>query len=193
MHRDHVPLMTPSNKPLAHKEIPLSIAEVQNAIIKGAVNYWQSLCGQRQFPEHRELTLRGMAAFLRFSVIVDVIDDGADYRYRYVGDAERQAFKVYFKGITLSQVETHAPAFGRVLRTAYEHLRASGVPFVIKGPTGHAMSDSTLPNHETAFLPLGSTKVEQLLIVGVQIPRPFLDLSDTKLKVFADLVPSAPR
>jgi hypothetical protein len=180
-----------SNNKLADGETPVSVEEAQNAIVKGAIAYWRSLCGERRFPEHRELTLRGMATFLRFSVIVDVIDDGADYRYRYVGDAERQAFKVYFKGITLSQVEAHAPAFGRVLRTAYEHLRSSGVPFVVKGRAGHATSDSALPHHETAFLPLGSSSVQQLLIVGVQIPKPFLDLSETKLKMFSDLVPTA--
>lgn len=172
------------------REHIVALDEADNAIVKGAIAYWRSLCGERRFPQHSELTLRGMASFLRFSVIVDVIDGGADYRYRYVGDAERQAFKVYFKGIMLSQVETHAPAFGRVLRKAYEHLRSSGVPFVVKGRVGHATTESALPHHETAFLPLGCANVDQLLIVGVQIPKPFWDVSETKLKMFSELVPT---
>ncbi len=176
-----------SRKP-ANGEVLVTIAEAKNTVVKGAIAYWQSLRGERRFPMHRELTLRGMASFLPFTVVADVIDDGADYKYRYVGDAERQAFKVYFKGIKLSQVEAHAPAFGGVLRKAYDHLRTTGVPFLVQGPSSHSEPDSALPHHESVFLPLGSEKVEQLLIVGVQVPAPFWDVSEAKLKTFSGLV-----
>jgi hypothetical protein len=171
---------------LEDNELMKPVAEARNAIIKSAVDYWQSLCGQRQFPARSNLTLRGIAAFLRFSVIVSVIDNGADYEFRYVGEAHRQAFKTYFRGIRVSQVEAAAPGFGGMLRATYERVRLTGVPFIISGPIDLESPDSNLPYHETAFFPLGvdDSAVDHVLIVGVQVPKPFWHLSDEQLKKF---------
>jgi hypothetical protein len=72
-----------------------------------------------------------------------VIDCGADYEYRYVGEAERQAFKTYFKGIRLTQIEAHAPEFGRILRSAYDQVRSAGIDRTkrMAGPPGVARGD----------------------------------------------------
>jgi hypothetical protein len=65
-----------------------SIDEVEHPIVKSAVSYWQSVKAQRRFPARADLTLRGMASFLSYTLIVAVIENGADYEYRFVGDAE---------------------------------------------------------------------------------------------------------
>lgn len=160
---------------------------VRNPLLKSGVDYWRSLCGERRFPARSEMTLRGMAAILPYAVIVGVIDGGADYEYRYVGDAQRQAFKAYFKGLRVSQIEAAAPELGAALRRAYEQVRSLRLPFVVRVRHNPDPADSK-PYYECIFLPLGvsDSTVDHLLVVGVQIPTPFWKLPADKLALLAD-------
>ena len=115
-----------------------------------------------------------MAAILANCIIVEVIDHGPDYEYRYVGEAQREAFKTYFKGIRVTQVEAAAPRLGAILRAVYDRARSTGMPFIVRGPIDHDLPGDVFLYHETAFLPLGmrDNDVDHLLIVGVQMPEP---------------------
>lgn len=174
----------------------LPFEKARNPLISMGVRYWQSRCGANRFPARNTLTFRGMAPFLPFAVIVAVIDNGADYEYRYVGEAQRQAFRTYFKGMRVSQIEAAAPELGAILRSAYEQVRSTGAPLLVRGRVDHEPADSLFSYHETAFLPLGVSDacVDHLLILGVQVPTPFWDLPDEKLKVLAEraLAPVVP-
>ena len=131
-----------------------------------------------RFPARADLTLRGMARFLPYTLIVAVIENGADYEFRFVGDAERQAFKRDFKGMRVSQVEKIAPMFGQIIRATYDKIRITGLPFAARGLADHVSTDELPPHHETAFLPLGVADglVDHLLAVGVTIQRPISQL-----------------
>src|ERR1700733_15374181 len=74
---------------LAKGSAAASIEEAGSAVVKRSVIYWRSLCGQRRFPARSDLTLRGMASFMPYVLIVRAIDGGADYEFAYVGDAQR--------------------------------------------------------------------------------------------------------
>jgi len=164
---------------LANGSVTASIEEAGTAIVRTSVIYWRSLCGQKRFPTRSELTLRGMASFMPYVLIVRAIDCGADYEFVYVGDAQRQAFKSYFKGLRVSQIEVIAPKFGEVLRGVYDNMRSIGLPFIVRGRTDAGSLDSGLRYYESAFLPLGvnDAAVDHVLIVGVRIPEPFWDIS----------------
>ena len=88
----------------ADGEAATAVENARNPLVKTGVDYWQSLCAQSRFPARDKLALRGMAAFLPYAIIVGVVDNGADYEYRYVGEAQRQAFGIYFKGMRLTQI-----------------------------------------------------------------------------------------
>jgi len=173
-----------------------AVENARNPLVKTGVDYWLSLCGQCRFPARAKLAFRGMATFLPHSVIVSVVDNGADYEYRYVGEAQRQAFGTYFKGIRVTQIEAALPELGAMLRSAYEQVRATGAPLLVRGRVDHEPARSQLRYHETAFLPLGASDaaVDHLLIVGVQVPTPFWELPDKKLKILANQIaaPTAP-
>jgi hypothetical protein len=171
-----------------------SIDDVSNIYVKRAVAYWRSLCAGRRFPSRSDLTLRGMAPFLPYTVIIAVIDDGADYEYRYVGNAQRNAFKFDFKGIRLSQIESSAPEFGAILRAAYEDVRVTGIPYAVRAPNDHEIGKTNVHYHETTFFPLGTGEatVDHILIVGVQIPDPFWKLPDLALETLANPVGDLP-
>lgn len=126
-----------------------------------------------------------MAPFLPLTVIVGVMGGGADYEYQYVGEAQRLAFGAYFKGMRVTQIEASIPPLGALLRGVYEMVRSTGTPMLIQGEVGHEVEGSLFRYHETAFLPLGASgcSVDHLLIVGVQVPKPFWDVPEEKLKV----------
>jgi hypothetical protein len=161
-----------------------SIEDAHSPFVKAGVEYWAAVKVARRFPARTELTLRGMAPFLPYSVIIGVIDDGADFEYRYVGDRQRQAFKTYFKGVRVSQIEAIAPELGGLLRSVYEPVRANGVPFLVRGRLDQEGDDARFRFHETAFLPLGAgdAAVDHLLVIGVQVPQPFWQFSDQALE-----------
>jgi hypothetical protein len=173
-----------------------AVEKARNPLVKTGVAYWLSLCGQGRFPARDKLTLRGMASFLPCIVIAGIVDNGADYEYRYVGEAQRQAFGVYFKGMRLTQIETAAPELGAILRSTYEQVRSTGAPFLVRGRVDHEPARSQFRYHETAFLPLGASDaaVDHLLIVGVQVPTPFWELPNEKLTILANqfTAPTAP-
>ena len=168
----------------------LSVDVAINPFVKMGATYWRSLCGQRRFPARSDLTLRGTAPFLPYSVIIAVIGGGADFEYRYVGESQRQAFKASFKGLRLTQIEAVVPQLGGVLRAAYQQVRARGEPFLIRGRIDHEPADSRLLYHESAFLPLGvsDAAVDHILIVGVQIPEPFWRIPAEKMTGLAKAV-----
>jgi hypothetical protein len=151
-----------------------SIDEVEHPIVKSAVSHWQSVKAQRRFPARADLTLRGMARFLPYTLIVAVIDYGVDYEYRFVGENERQAFKRDFKGMRVSQVEKISPKFGEIIRATYDRVSSTGLPFAVRGLANDVKTDGYIPYHETAFLPLGAVDglVDHFLAVGVNIERP---------------------
>jgi hypothetical protein len=151
-----------------------SIDEVEHTIVRSAVSYWRSVRAQRRFPARAELTLRGMASFLSYTLIVAVIENGVDYEYRFVGDIERQSFKRNFKGMRVSQVEEVAPKFGAIIRSTYDRVTSAGLPFAVRGLADHVEKTEYVPYHETAFLPLGVMDglVDHLLVVGVSIEPP---------------------
>jgi len=150
------------------------IDEVENPIVKSAVSYWQLVRAQRRFPARADLTLRGMASFLPYTLIVSVVDNGTDYEYRFVGEAERQAFRRNFKDMRVSQVERIAPKLGEIIRATYDRVRSTGSPFAVRGLADHVKANEYIPHHETAFLPLGAVDgvVDHILAVGVSIERP---------------------
>lgn len=173
---------------LASGSVTVPIEEAGNPLVKKSVEYWRSVRGERQFPARAELTLRGMAKFLRYTLIVRVIDGGVDYEFVYVGDAQREAFRSYFKGLRVTQIEATAPEFGRVFRGVYDIIRTNAVPFIVRGRSSAETASSETAYHESAFLPLGASNaaVDHILIVGVRIPKPYWDMSEKDRNTLTD-------
>ncbi|HEY2032148.1 MAG TPA: hypothetical protein VGH02_00535 [Rhizomicrobium sp.] len=165
----------------------ITVDEVTDRNVQLGVAYWRALCGGRRFPARTDLTLRAMTPFISHVVILRVIDGGADYEYGFAGDAHIRAFKVPFKGIRVSQIEAAAPDFGKLLRAAYDRARSAATPFAVRGRVDMGFGKATPHYHETAFLPLGDSDdaVDHLLIVGVQIPRPFWDITAQSIETIA--------
>jgi hypothetical protein len=138
--------------------------------VRAGVQYWNILCGKRRFPTRDELEPAQMAKFLRNIVLVRVIDNGADYEYRVVGDAHVQAQGYNFRHKRLKEIEATRVDF--TTRATYEHVRTTALPFAVRGWVGRYVPHSRFAYHETVFLPLGAAGVvDHLLIVSTYVPR----------------------
>jgi len=129
-----------------------------------------------------------MARFLPHVIIIRVDDEGADYEYRYVGEAQRQAYGIPIKGIRLSQIEAAAPQLGVLLRCVYERVRSTAKTLVVRGRALGGSVDEKPRFQETAWMPLGESDgcVDHLLMIGVQVPRPYWETSADTLELLAD-------
>jgi hypothetical protein len=86
---------------------------------------WQKLTGERPAPRREEITLSLVRTLTPWLWTVDVIDNGADFRFRLVGDRITQFYGNRITGLPLSQLP-NSPFFERLkqmLTYCVEHRR----------------------------------------------------------------------
>jgi hypothetical protein len=169
--------MPPSSVPV-FQDIPdytavhaVALDELDSAVLKLAAEYWRSRLNGRRFPARGDLQPRDLAGILRDMVLVKIIEGGADYEYRIVGDAQAQAYTVPLQGRRISEISVAAPWFGHIAAFTYEYVRRSGEPVAMRGGVGHEFPEARFVYHESVFLPLGTNDdaVDHLLIVSTNI------------------------
>jgi hypothetical protein len=141
-------------------------------LVRTGISYWRSLSRTARFPQRGSLYSCLSPRMLASSLLVEVLDGGADYEYRQVGSELTRAFDEDFTGKRLSEVILTAPKFGLGLRMLYEMVRASGEPLGYRGWIGRDLPDAAFVYHENAVLPLGEgDMVDQILIVTALVMR----------------------
>lgn len=147
-----------------------ALAAVQ---VQAGIAHWRRLKGARRFPARDEIRPRDLGGLLRNIILARVIDGGADYEYRIVGDALVQGFNENFAGRKLSSIIADAPKFGLGLRMLYEMVRGSGEPLGYRGWVGRDMKGAEFVYHENAVLPFGlhPDTVDHIMIVSIIVPR----------------------
>lgn len=151
----------------------LTLDQVESALVRTGVAYWRSLRGDRHMPSRAQISPRDLAGLHRHIVILRLIDGGADYEYRLVGDAQVQAYGFNFQNLRISQIRTVAPEFGQLMFGIYEHVRNTRDPFAVRGWIGKEVPDSKFVYHESVFLPLGEDgeNVDHIVIVSTYVPK----------------------
>jgi hypothetical protein len=173
--------MPPSSVPPLHESSEqtashtVTLDELDNQVLKQAADYWRSRRGGRRFPARKDLHPREMAKFLRNMTLVKVVDGGADYEYRIVGDAQAQAYTIPLQGRRISEIALTAPWFGKVAEYTYDYVRRSGEPLVLRGRIGREFPEAKFVYYESLFLPLGPSDecVDHLLIVSTNVFNAF--------------------
>lgn len=155
--------MDSSGNPFLEQKVP--VGDIVNPLLRKAVALWTERKGARRFPTRDQMPPRDMAAYLRNTALVRVMDGGQDYEYRVMGDALVQVLGMSFQGLKVSELEQRLPGFAGLLKPTYDLLVHGGEPLAFSGsmdqsPTGRAFS------HETVLLPLGSDAVDHILIVA---------------------------
>jgi hypothetical protein len=153
----------------------VKLGDLESSIVKQGANYWHALRGTRRYPARKELRPRDFASILRNTLLVRVIDAGADFEFRIVGDAQAQTYALPFAGKCLSEFAPSDTAYCYVLKGFFGHVTEHGEPVAVRGNMGSISSNVQFSYCESIFLPLGESDdaVDHLLGFSAYIPRDF--------------------
>ncbi len=101
-----------------------------------------ALRGTRKFPSRADFAPVNLKRLLRHVSLLRVIDGGADYGFRIVGEVQVQAYGENFRGMKLSEVGERHPKFAEALKILYDGVRMGGAAFGYRGWIGRDMPDT---------------------------------------------------
>ncbi|MBV9550832.1 MAG: hypothetical protein JO256_14275 [Alphaproteobacteria bacterium] len=150
--------------------VPLERLDAE--LVRAGMMMWRALKHEARFPCRARMTSCLTTPLRDGSFLVEVLEEGADYRYRDVGAALVRGFNADFSGRRLSGIITEAPRFGLGMRMLYEMVRAAGEPLGYRGWVGEDLPDAAFVHHESVILPLGEEQaVDHLLVVSSLVLR----------------------
>jgi len=167
-------------KPSSPLEVPefssgriLTIDEIESAVLREIAAYWFSLRGARLFPSRSDIAPKDLRRLLPHVTVLRVVDDGADYEYRIMGDVQVHAIGKSFSGLKLSDVAREFPKFGEGLKLLLDGTRSARQPFGHRCWIGRDQPEVRFGYKEGAFLPLGPADdtVDHILMASVIVPR----------------------
>lgn len=173
--------MTNSPPPLIAKVTPdtaddvgrrITLGEIESPLLREAVALWEAKKGQRRFPARAAIGPRDMARFLRYVTLYRVIEGGADFEYRVMGDAAVQAWGRNFVGCGKTELNALQEGMGDVIQRLCASIAKRREPLALRGTM--SKSDYELIGQETVFLPLGpdDETVDYALSVGWYVAKP---------------------
>ena len=159
----------------AFGSIPLD--DVESDVVRQGVALWRRLCDGRPFPARVDITARGLGGILRNTVLLRVIDGGADYEYRIVGDAFLQAHHFFPQGRNWSEVQAVAPDYAAAVKPAYDETVATLKPHARCGWTVRSERNPEPVYTEAVYLPLGPDEhtVDHILALAAYVRRLQID------------------
>lgn len=131
-------------------------------LIEGA-NWWRTTRGKRRFPAREDLKPRQISKLLSYMSLLEVIDDGADFEHRIVGDVMVQAFNVPLQHRRFSEIVPEAPEFMERCFEIFRHVVRSGKPLAWRVTEDDDSAPVIFRQSEVVLLPLGHKKVDHLL------------------------------
>jgi len=151
----------------------IPLGDVESDIVRDAISYWQDLRGSRRFPRRDEIQPRDIRGLLRHICLLKVVDGGADYEYRVIGDAHVIAYGFSMQGKRLSEFDQYSPGHhGSVLKRLYDRVVRKGEPYALRGWIERSESQRRYIYSESLFAPLGDgTDVDHVFNVSVYVPR----------------------
>ena len=91
-------------KPHGTRLVSLPLADLKSEDLLSALDLWRSWCGGRDAPVWSDVNLSAFPPkLLPMATVVDVIDGGKDFKYRYWGSELSRLFKREETGVLLSE------------------------------------------------------------------------------------------
>jgi hypothetical protein len=166
-HDDPILNAIPPGKPGNRARTGIDLDDLRNPVICEAFTVWQSLCAGRRMPSRAEMTPRAMKGFLKFAALLEVLDEGSDFRFRVAGDAVNIQQSMSLTGMTTADIDARVPGYGARLRSLYARVHRRREAFAYRG-TYFRPGDKHSFAHESVMLPLGTDgeTVDHVLVVA---------------------------
>jgi hypothetical protein len=147
----------------------LAVDALSNTYSLQALQIWRRIRGQRRFPSRHDLKPRDIAPIMEHMSVIKVIDGGADYENRFVGDSVVRVHGIPIAGRRFSEIANDAPVLVKRLLPVAGKTVATGAPVAYCGKTGHDMQQVIYTDFEGVMLPLGETDatVDHILYAGI--------------------------
>lgn len=146
----------------------IALEALESPVIRHGIAYWRTLCGERRFAKREDLDPRKITDGLSNMILVRVIDSGADFAFRIVGDEVRRAYPVPLNNRRMSEIAADLPVLAEKLSLAYRRVIATGLPLAVRTTVGLDNPEVKFSFAEAVHLPLGATDaaVDHLLTLA---------------------------
>ena len=151
--------------------VPLD--QLDSPVVRRGLHYWSKGRGTKPYPTREEIVPRELAGLLRHVVLLRLIDDGADYEFRIVGDAHVISHGFNMQGLKVSDVDAHSPGYGPVLKSLYDRVVRRRSAYAFRGWLERGDQKQKYIYSESVFMPLGpdSATIDHVLNFSVYVPR----------------------
>lgn len=166
----------PKNAPQGTSGV-LPLDQIESPIVRQGLDYWLKLRGERPYPARADMTPRDLSALLRHVVLLKLVDDGADYLYRIVGDAHVISHGFNMQGLLVSDVDRYSPDYGPVLKSLYDRAVRRRDAYAFRGWLERGAEHKQYIYSESVFMPLGpdARTIDHVLNFSVYTPRDSYD------------------
>jgi hypothetical protein len=143
---------------------------VQHAPLCAAAAYWNRLRGDRSWPSREELSFRDMARLAPYMSLVRVIDDGADFEHRVVGDHMVCAFSVPIQNRRFSDIAVDAPGLIEISFQVFRKVLETRAPVAVRLETDHGGAEMVYARAVNIHFPLGRTEdcIDHIVVFGIR-------------------------
>lgn len=157
-HGDLVPPLTPN---ATYEWIDLD--SLRSEPLREGARWWRKARGSRPFPAREELKPRQISGLLPYMSLLKVIEGGADFEHRIVGDVMVQAFNVPLQHRRFSDIAPEAPEFIERCFGIFRLVVRSGAPLAWRAVENEETAPLVFRQAEVVLLPLGHKTVDHLL------------------------------
>lgn len=125
--------------------------------------FWLSRCGERRFPKRSDFDVMDFAPWMGNLSLVELIDEGRDYRYRVHGTNKADYLGRDLTGRCVSELPLDQAA---IVREEYDRVVSSGVPHFVNRP--HINGDKDFLRTNKLMLPLSKDMAAvEIILVGL--------------------------
>lgn len=150
----------------------VTLDELESRETRAIAHLWQKWRGEETMPPRAALLPQQLGRFAPYISLARVVDGGADYEFRVIGDEHTRAYGISFRGGKVGDIISLSPRFGKQLKATYDMVRASARPFAYRGLIGADFPDCRFVWFETAYLPFGTNgTVDHILNAAVYAPK----------------------
>jgi hypothetical protein len=151
--------------------VPLD--QIESPVVRRGLDYWSTVRGAKPYPAREDIVPRELAGLLRHVVLLRVVDAGADYEFRIVGDAHVISHGFNMQGLKVSDVDAYSPGYGPVLKSLYDRVVRRRDAYAFRGWLERGDQKHKYIYSESVFMPLGpdSATIDHVLNFSAYIPR----------------------
>jgi len=165
----------PSSQPHPSTYEWLTLDQVSRAPLRAAAAYWSKLRGDRRFPARSDLNPRDMRSFLPYISLLAVIDGGADFEHKIVGDIVVRAFSVPIQNRRFSAIAEDAPELIALSFELFRKVVDTRAPLAYLQRSGNDIYHIAYSEAEMVLLPLGQSDDAVDHVAGFAIHSSIMD------------------